>query len=405
MEFPKVICLTRDRGFARQAHQAIGLSCARLTIVTDLTELSEKQINRADLVLLDARLLEEEPQVVLDEEPVLAAVRDGALVLVNPTQLETCITALVKRSCDIITSGDLLFNNVEILTTIRKFGSSDIFDLRKYMPWGGYCYESKVASFIDKRNVVSWVAAAAHRVGCARWLTVELEILTDELLSKAIYAEDDVNLQGSPVSSALLRWACTDGCIHVSVCDKRGSFHKGMLVDALCALASESGDELAQLGLPRLITLAQRLVVNVVPGWSAETILSVPLRGRKTAVPSLSFFSTAEAPDEAATSTGPVTISANGRLMIETIGLEASVSIRAINALSAEVTIQEPLEQPIYPGTNFTLAVIVPFHGEFKVSGLVFRVLDEQPVTLSLSFATGYKEWERVVGSMLVGEK
>jgi hypothetical protein len=405
MEFPKVICLTRDRGFARQAHQAIGLSCARLTIITDLAQLSEKQANRVDLVLLDARLLEEEPQVLLDQEPALAAVQDGALVLVNPTQLETCIAALARRSCNIIISGELLSNNAEVLTTLRKFGSSDIFDLKKYIPWGGYCYESKVASFIDKRNVVSWVAAAAHRVGCARWLTVELEILTDELLSKAIYAEDDVNLQEGPVSSATLRWACTDGCIHISVCDKRGSFQKGMLVDALSALASESDDDLTQLGLPRLITLAQRLVVNVVPGWSAETILSVPLRGRKTAIPSLSFFSTSEMPDEASTSTSPVTISINGRLMIETIGLEAAVSIRAINALSAEVTLQDPIDQPIYPGTNFTLAVNVPFHGEFKVSGLVFRVLDEQPATLSLSFATGYKEWERVVGSVLVGDK
>ena len=78
MEFPKVICLTRDRGFARQAHQAIGLSCSRLTVVNDLSLLSGKQANRADLVLLDAQLLEEEPSVNLEQEPALAAVR-GAM--------------------------------------------------------------------------------------------------------------------------------------------------------------------------------------------------------------------------------------------------------------------------------------------------------------------------------------
>jgi hypothetical protein len=406
MEFPKVICVTRDRRFARQTHQAIGLSCDRITVVADPADLSDRNVSRADLVLLDAQFLEEEPRLVLGAEPVFESVRDGALVLLNPTQLESCVELLSMPQCDHIICGDPLSSNSELLTMIRKTASSDIFGLRKYIPWGGYCYESNVSSFIDKRNVVSWVGATAHRVGTARWLTTELEIMTDELLSNAIYSEglsDDERFMIGPVSSGILSWACSDGCIHVSVTDQRGTFAKEMLSDALRDLAVETGDELTLLGLPRHITLAQRLIVNVIPGFCTEIILSVPLRSRKSAVPSIGYFATDQIADEASTDTSPKTININGRLVIETIGLEAPVSIHEINALAAEVTLSEPIAQQIYPGSNFTLAVNVPFHGEFKVSGLVFRVLGDDLPTLSLSFATGYQEWERVVKSIVGG--
>jgi hypothetical protein len=407
MEFPQAICLTRDRGFALHVRQAIGLSCARITTVSDLGELSAKWCSGADLLLLDASFLEEEAGLLEQPETklVLENMAHGETVLVAPAQLETCIEMLALPGCNNIIGGNPMSNSTELLTTIRKTRSSDVFGLKKYIPWGGYCFESRVSSLIDKRNVVSWVAATAHRVGCARWLTVELEIATDELLSNAIYPADmpdEERFQAGPVDSALLRWACSEGCIHVSVTDQRGTFEKQTLINALHELASAPADELSLLGLPRQITLAQRLVVNVVPEVCSEMIISVPLRGRKTSVPTIGFYATPESPDEtAATAAEPMTINLNGRLVIETLGLECEVSIHEINALRAEVTVEEPITQSIYPGVHFTLAVNVPFHGELKASGLIFRVQETQPIMLSLSFATGYQEWERVVRSVL----
>jgi len=397
MEFPLAICLTRDRSFALHLRQAIGISCARITAVSDVADLTSDWAVEANLVLVDAQYLEEDPGLLLD------TVVGGELVLVAPSQLESCIEMMANHGCNHIIGANPMAAGTELLATIRKLRSPDVFGLKKYIPWGGYCYESRVASLIDKRNVVSWVATTAHRVGCARWMTVELEIVTDELLSNAIYP-DNANTQerfiAGPSGSAVLRWACTDGCIHISVTDQRGDFRRESLVAALRDLAAAPGDELSLLGLPRQITLAQRMVVNVVPGRCTEMIVSVPLRGRKTPVPSIGYFSTDEMPDLARPNE-PVTINLSGRLVVETIGLDVEVSIREISALSAEVTIEDASAPNVYPGLHFTLAVNVPFHGELKAAGLIFRVHGELPATLSLSFATGYQDWERIVRSVL----
>lgn len=373
------------------------MSCARITTISDPADLAADWCGDPDLLLVDGQILDEEPGVLQD------TITAGELILVAPTHVDGCIDMMASHGCSHIIGGNPMASSTELLTTIRKARSVDIFGLKKYVPWGGYCYESRVASLIDKRNAVSWVATTAHRLGCARWMTVELEIATEELLSNAIYpdvADPEQRFQAGPTSSAVLRWACTDGCIHVSVTDERGTFSREALITALRELAVPAGDELALLGLPRQITLAQRLVVNVVPGQCTEVIISIPLRGRKTPVPSIGFFTTDVTPDMAGASE-PVTINLSGRLVVDTIGLNAEVSIRELNTLSAEVTIESELTAPIYPGLPFELTVNVPFHGELKAAGLIFRVEEEEPMILSLSFATGYQDWERIVRSVL----
>jgi anti-sigma regulatory factor (Ser/Thr protein kinase) len=397
MEFPVTVCITRDRTFALHLRQAIGMSCARITTIADAADLGAEWCGDPDLLLVDGQLLDEEPRLLQD------TATSGELILVAPAHLDSCIEMMASHGCSHIIGGNPMASSTELLTTIRKTRSFDIFGLKKYVPWGGYCYESRVASLIDKRNAVSWVATTAHRLGCARWMTVELEIATEELLSNAIYpdiADPEQRFEAGPTSSAVLRWACTDGCIHVSVTDERGTFDREALITALRELARPEGDELALLGLPRQITLAQRLVVNVVPGMCTEVIVSIPLRGRKTPVPSIGFFSSDVTPDQA-TASEPVTINLSGRLVVDTIGLTAEVSIRELDTLSAEVTVESALTAPIYPGLPFELMVNVPFHGELRASGLIFRVEENHPVVLSLSFATGYQDWERIVRSVL----
>ena len=237
-------------------------------------------------------------------------------------------------------------------------------------------------------------------------MTVELEIAADELLSNAIYPKVSSADRrfAAPVSTAVARWTCADGCIHVSVTDAWGAVEKWDLISALRQIASTPADDLSLLGLPRQLMLAQRLVVNLVPGQQAELILSVPLKGRKDPVPSLGFHVARERPDEANIAAAePVTINLNGQLRVEKLGLECEVSINEVNAMRAEVTLQEPTPKSIYPGVHFTLSVNVPFHGELRASGLVFRVQPGELPALSLSFATGQQEWERVLRTVLGG--
>jgi len=364
-------------------------------VVTSAADLAEESCAGRDLLLVDGQMLQDEPGL-LQDVPL-----GDELVLISPTDMNSCVEMMVSHGCDHIIAGDPMASSTELLTLIRKLRSADIFDLKKYIPWGAYCYESRVASLIDKRNVVSWVATSAHRLGCPRWMTVELELVTEELVSNAIYPDlsDPEQRFQEPTSSAVLRWACTNGCLHVSVTDQRGTFTRDTLVEALRTLAAPE-EEQALLGLPRHITLAQQVVVNVVPNWCTEIIVSVPLRGRKTPVPSIGFFSTEVSPD-AAGACEPMTISLTGRLVAATIGLDAEVSIRQVSNSSAEVTLESGSVPSIYPGLPFELMVRVPFHGQLRASGLIFRVEEGQPVVLNLSFATNHQQWERVVRSVI----
>lgn len=184
----------------------------------------------------------------------------------------------------------------ELGITSEKLVSGDLFGLEKYVATGTKIGERVVKSDIEKRATMIEVQAWAEAVGARRPIVHRLATVVDELLMNALH---DAPRESRPVIDpnaerrALVRWACDDRVLAVSVSDAFGSIRQRDVIDHVRRARDERGrpnpanldDPGAGLGLYLVLANVASLIVNVNPGRKTEVVCLFDIaRGAQRAV-------------------------------------------------------------------------------------------------------------------------
>lgn len=201
---------------------------------------------------------------------------DGLITLM----LEAPVSHLVRDPAD-----------RELGITSEKLVSGDLFGLEKYLDADVRVGERVVHTDDEKRAAIAEVTAWAEAVGARRPVVHRLASVVDELLMNALH---DAPRESRPLITmedtrrAVVRWACDDRTLAVSVSDGFGALRQRDVIDHVRRARDDRGrpnpattDEPgAGLGLYLVLANVASLIVNVDPGRLTEVVCLFDLARR-----------------------------------------------------------------------------------------------------------------------------
>jgi hypothetical protein len=187
----------------------------------------------------------------------------------------------------------------DLLVTINKILSRDIFGLGKYFPWGSGAVVLETNRSEEKDEIVARAQLFARNLGVNDRLATSFALVTDELLTNALY-NAPVDLQGRHLFSSKDRAEavtllpnqlvgikfCSDGQkIGVSVTDPFGSLTSDVVLNYISKCLRRDDEQIdkklggAGLGLFQAFASVSHFILNIKPGHRCEAIGLIDVRG------------------------------------------------------------------------------------------------------------------------------
>jgi len=294
------------------AKMALGGTGVHLDLVSTLEEGKEKIENGTyDLVAIDAPMLEL-GNLVRSKMP------SARLVLMTSDQIPSYLPALRQLSHipHIVSrdEADRTFTIKNIMTTVTKLLSNDLFGLEKYMSWGVDVQTRPIVSSKSRPDLIQEVDKYFEKVGIRRANRDRIKLVLEEMLMNAIYDAPhgsdgkslynhlprtvDVSLR--PAEQGLLRFATDGMLIAISVQDPFGGLKGSTILRYLeHNYAGSAGDINAQenkggagRGLHQIVESSDLVVFNVDSGKKTEVIalFNVEAKEKANLNPSFHLF-------------------------------------------------------------------------------------------------------------------
>lgn len=274
------------------AKMALGGSGVELDLCSTVEEGQSKlQDKTYDLVFLDSSMLDL-------AAPCKAKNPNVGLVLMTSDQIPNYLPSLKKLS-DIphIVSrdeGDRTFTVKNIMTTVTKLLSRDLFGLEKYLSWGVEIQSHSIVSSKHRMELIAQVDTYFEKLGIRRANRDRIRVVLEEMLMNAIYdaptdasgkalynhlpRSTDVMLK--PEQQGVIRFATDGMLVAVSVQDPFGSLKGSTLLRYLeknyageaAGLNVEGEKGGAGRGLHQIVENSDLVVFNVDPGKRTEAI-------------------------------------------------------------------------------------------------------------------------------------
>lgn len=294
------------------AKMALGGTGVVLDIASTLEDgRARLEASSYDLVMFDANMV---------ELGNLAAAKNPrtALVLMTSDQIPQYLPALKQLQCTphIVSrdEADRTFTVKNIMTTVSKLLSEDLFGLDKYLSWGVDVQALQITGSRSRPELIATVDTQLEKLGVRRANRDRIKTVTEELLMNAIYdAPTDKDGKAlynhmprtTPLSlkaeeQGLLRFATDGMVIAVSVQDPFGSLKSGTLLRYLENSYSAQQEDInarenkggAGRGLYQIVENSDLVVFNVVPGQKTEVIalFNVEVKEKSAQTPSFHLF-------------------------------------------------------------------------------------------------------------------
>ena len=275
------------------AKLALGGTGVNLDIVSTVEEgvkmLSEREY---DLVVIDAGMFE------LGNELKRRGSRAG-LVLMTSDAVPSYLPALKQLSAipHIVSraENDRTFTVKNIMTTVTKLLSQDLFGMEKYLSWGIDIQSRPIVASRQRPELLAHVEHYFESLGIRRANRERIQAVLEEMLMNAIYdAPADANgkalynhlprtqnLSLKPEEQGLLRFATDGMLVAVSVQDPFGSLkgqtllrylEKNYAGDAANHVHDSEDKGGAGRGLHQIVENSDLVVFNVAPGQKTEVI-------------------------------------------------------------------------------------------------------------------------------------
>jgi CRP-like cAMP-binding protein/CheY-like chemotaxis protein len=274
------------------AKMALGGSGVELDMCSTLAEGEEKvKAKDYDLVFVDNTMLDLANQCKAKNPNV-------GLVLMTSDQIPAYLPALRKLSAipHIVSrdESDRTFTVKNIMTTVTKLLSRDLFGLEKYLSWGVEIQSLSIVSSKQRADLITQVDTYFSNLGIRRANRDRIHTVLEEMLMNAIYdapaSADGKSLYNhlprstelvlKPEEQGVIRFATDGMLIAVSVQDPFGSLKGSTILKYLehnysgdaAGLSPAEGKGGAGRGLHQIVENSDLVVFNVDPGKKTEAI-------------------------------------------------------------------------------------------------------------------------------------
>lgn len=262
MSTSRAICVSQDQGVRHAVAEA--LAGAGLTV--DHLEALPGRADDAALVVVDRATR----QLVGAGLSVLSDLGVPVVIVGDSLDDDGLLTLMLEAPVSHVAA-----DNRDLSITGQKLQSHDIYGLEKYLAPCSVA-ERVVNTDEEKRRAMGEVCAWAEAIGVRRPVVHRLASVVDELLMNALHDAPGASGQPSP-QRAVLRWACDDATLAVSVGDAFGALKQRDVLDNLRRARRERGRPRTEtggagLGLYLVLANVASLIVNVTPGRRTEVV-------------------------------------------------------------------------------------------------------------------------------------
>lgn len=224
----------------------------------------------------------------------------GKVLMINEGRLENAlpqlfrahgVTNLIAKRSEIAI--------LELLVTVNKLLSPNIFGIEKYLPWGTRVMARTVHDSRRREEISAELHEFIHIIGCGDRLGTGFLTAADELVTNAIYnapvdahgkrlyrhIDRNEQVQLSPGSEVTIKYACDGQRLALSVSDNFGSFDRETLISYLERCFAQGDDQVEQkqggagIGLYITFRALNTFVVNIVPGERTEMLGFIEIAG------------------------------------------------------------------------------------------------------------------------------
>ncbi len=302
MTQPRIVVTVADRRIRKILTQL--LRAARCNVKLPRTTDVEVEVARGEpcsLMVLDSGFLERAGEELIRH--LVMHVRDsgGRVLMINEGKLQDRVphlfrgmgvTNLIAKSTEIAM--------LELLVTVNKLMTEDIFGIEKYLPWGTQVITRTMHDSGGREELATELGEFVRLVGCGARLGEGFLVAADELVSNAIYnapVDDDGNhifrhvdrtsaVKLPPGAEVTIKYACDGQHLILGVTDNFGSLAHETMIDYLQrCFARRKKDQIedksggAGLGLFMVFRALNTFVVNIVPGAKTEMIGFIEIGG------------------------------------------------------------------------------------------------------------------------------
>ncbi|MBF0350595.1 MAG: response regulator [SAR324 cluster bacterium] len=286
----RVLIAESDKKEQILAQMALRGTGMELDVVSCMEE-GEKLIHeqKYDIICTNAELLDLIPVAMKKDPEILSLLMTSEDVSVYLSILKQYpfLSNIVTRN-----NADRTFTIKNIITTVSKLISGDLFGLEKYVSWGVDVSEFEITGSKERVKLTNQMEANLKQLGIRRSITDKCVLIAEELLMNSVY-DAPVNADGSmrynhlprtqqiqlkPAEYARFRFACDGILIGISVEDPFGALTRQTILDYLesCyagkagSLNTEKGG--AGRGLFQIMVSSDLMVINVKPQVRTEVI-------------------------------------------------------------------------------------------------------------------------------------
>lgn len=190
---------------------------------------------------------------------------------------------------------DRTFTLKNIITTVSKLISKDLFGLEKYLSWGVEVTEHPIIDSDQREDLVDTMQSDLKQLGFRRNVLSSAAMMTEELLMNAIYdAPTDAEgkslynhlprterIELTPEQQGKLRYATDGHLLAISVEDPFGALSRQIILDYLQSCYEGRGGSLNEekggggRGLFQIMETADLVVINVKPRIKTEVVVII----------------------------------------------------------------------------------------------------------------------------------
>lgn len=294
------------------ARMALGGTGVILDFATEYKEACDKiEKDNYDLVIFDTANVEL-GNVVKNHNPhtdIVLMTSDNIPDYLPLVRRLSTVPYIVSRA-----EGDRFFTNKNILTTVTKLLSQNLFGLEKYINWGVDIQTRQITGSRARPQLISEVEGYLEKLGIRRANRDRIRVVVEEMLMNAIYDAPTDSEQKAlynhlprtqelalkPEEQGQLRFATDGMLIAVSVQDPFGSLKGSTILNYLeHNYAGTAGDLNASQnkggagrGLHQIVENSDLVVFNVDPGKVTEVIalFNVEIKEKAHQNPSFHLF-------------------------------------------------------------------------------------------------------------------
>jgi CRP-like cAMP-binding protein len=292
MKSKRVLLADSNRKQQIIAKMALGGTGVELDMASTIEEGQAKLANgQYDLLFLDAGMLDLASQLTGKNVNVGMVLMTSEYVPVYLPKLKSLpsIPHIVSRD-----EADRTFTVKNIMTTVTKLLSRDLFGLEKYLSWGVDIQTTSITGSRQRAGLIQQVESYFEKLGVRRANRDRIHAVLEEMLMNAIY-DAPVNGQGGSLynhlsrsvdvalkaeEQGMLRFATDGMLVAVSVTDPFGALQGSTILRYL--EHNYAGDAMdlqdkekkggAGRGLHQIVENSDLVVFNIDPGKKTEVI-------------------------------------------------------------------------------------------------------------------------------------